>query len=241
MRFSAVALLSALAALAAAQNPFTRSEYDDIEAGFPEQITWDPTSEGTVTIVLVHGDPQNLERVEVLAGTSSSHSHTLNLRQETILTSHKAGIPNSGAYTWLPSTTLPRGDDYALQIIDDSDPTADPNYTPQFTIESDVEASESSSVTSVETETSTTETTETETETSTSTTEEPTTTETESSATETSETETETETETSTRSSSARTSAPAPSTSTEEAGAAPTGLKMGAGMVGFVGAAVLLL
>ena len=68
MRFSTVALLSALAALAAAQNPFTRSEYDDIEAGIPEQITWDPTSEGTVTIVLVHGDPNDLQQVEVIAG-----------------------------------------------------------------------------------------------------------------------------------------------------------------------------
>jgi len=218
MRFSAVALLSALAALAAAQNPFTRSEYDNFEAGFPEEITWDPTSEGTVTIVLVHGDPQALERVEVIA----------------------SGIPNSGAITWTPSTTLPKGDDYALQIIDDENPDVKPNYTPQFSIESDVLPS--TSVTSVETSTFVTETTDTSTETSTNV--EETTTEsdatTTSSATETDETSSAEET-TSERSSSARTSAPAPSTTTEEAGAAPTGVKVAAGMVGFVGAAVFLL
>lgn len=71
MRFSTVGILAALAAIASAQNPFTRTSYDGISAGQPEDITWDATTEGTVTLVLMQGDPKTLKQVQVIASTSA--------------------------------------------------------------------------------------------------------------------------------------------------------------------------
>ncbi len=71
MRFSTALILSALAAAVAAQNKFTRTSYTGIKANMPEVITWEPTTQGTVSIVLMEGDWENLDQVEVVAGTSS--------------------------------------------------------------------------------------------------------------------------------------------------------------------------
>jgi hypothetical protein len=49
--------ISALAAVAAAQNPFSHPEGGfDFEAGKPTTIAWEPTTGGTVTIKLQKGD-----------------------------------------------------------------------------------------------------------------------------------------------------------------------------------------
>ena len=71
MRFSTVGILAALAAIASAQNPFTRTSYDGIAAGQPEDITWEATTEGTVTLVLMQGEPKALKQVQVIASTSA--------------------------------------------------------------------------------------------------------------------------------------------------------------------------
>lgn len=72
MRFTSAILAGALAVLAVAQkpNPFTRTSYEGIAAGFPTTITWTPTTSGTVTLVLMQGDPDALTTVATIKGMS---------------------------------------------------------------------------------------------------------------------------------------------------------------------------
>lgn len=82
MRFSTVAIVGALAALASAQNPFTRTNYEGIAAGQPEDITWEPTSKGTVTLKLVQGDPKDLTQVQNIASMFRHPKSMLNYENE---------------------------------------------------------------------------------------------------------------------------------------------------------------
>lgn len=73
MRFFSTLVAAALAAVAAAQtsaNPFTRSSYSGITAGTATQITWTPTTSGTVTLLLVKGDPSALKTVATIGSES---------------------------------------------------------------------------------------------------------------------------------------------------------------------------
>lgn len=78
MRFISALLAGALAVVASAQtsstgpNPFTNSDFTGIVAGEPFTITWDPTTEGTVTLQLVQGDPSALDTVETIEGEFTS-------------------------------------------------------------------------------------------------------------------------------------------------------------------------
>jgi len=129
MRFTSAFLAAACAVVALAQsstttgpNPFTRTSYSGITAGVPINITWTPTTSGTVSLQLVEGISTNLKTVSTFAPT----------------------IANSGSFIWTPSTSLVKADDYALRIISDANPTV-VNYTPQFAIDSTNTASPSSS------------------------------------------------------------------------------------------------
>ncbi|KFY16297.1 hypothetical protein V491_05373, partial [Pseudogymnoascus sp. VKM F-3775] len=178
MRFISALLAGALAVVASAQtsstgpNPFTNSDFTGIVAGEPFTITWDPTTEGTVTLQLVQGDPSALDTVETIEGEFTSCLPLLlfNSAASTLL-STCTGVDNSGSYTWTPDSSIVKGSDYALKIVDDSD-EENYNYTTQFSIDSDVTES-SAPTTAASTSTEALTSTE---EPSTSTTEEPSTT-----------------------------------------------------------------
>ncbi|KAI7335262.1 hypothetical protein KC315_g3344, partial [Hortaea werneckii] len=108
-RSFAITLLSA-PLLALAQNAFNIPEAGlSATGGQPLDLSWDPTTDGTVTLVLRSGSSNNLNEGTVIA----------------------SNIDNSGSYTWTPSNDLTRGSDYTVQIVSDDDPSVT-NYTPYF-------------------------------------------------------------------------------------------------------------
>ncbi|CEL08283.1 Ser-Thr-rich glycosyl-phosphatidyl-inositol-anchored membrane family-domain-containing protein [Aspergillus pseudodeflectus] len=180
--------LSAVATLVAArENPFNiPSSGYEFTAGEPTTLSWDPTTEGTVTLRLQWGD----------AFTSSTG--------ETIV----SGIPNSGSYTWSVPDEIADRDDYSVEIVSDTDPSTS-NYLPRFSIAG---AEEVTSTTTTETSTTTTETSTTSTTSTRTTTTSTTTTET----TETTETPTPTPSPTSSTSSTTLTTTTTTESSTSE-------------------------
>jgi hypothetical protein len=79
-------------------------------------ITWEPTTEGTVSLVLLKGPAENLIPVYAIAEK----------------------IENSGSYTWDPKSTLEASEGakgYGIQLIDDK--TGQYQYTTQFGISND--------------------------------------------------------------------------------------------------------
>ncbi|KAI5212540.1 hypothetical protein AUEXF2481DRAFT_5623 [Aureobasidium subglaciale EXF-2481] len=117
MRFSTQTLVALLAspllAFAASENKFTNSDYNGITAGQTFNIKWDPTTSGTVSLILRSGASNNLTPGVYVA----------------------QGISNSGSYSWSVPSDITRGSDYALEIVDDSN-TSNVNYTPQFVVDS---------------------------------------------------------------------------------------------------------
>ncbi|OCL06853.1 hypothetical protein AOQ84DRAFT_69090 [Glonium stellatum] len=96
------------------QNPFTipRSGFS-FTAGKASDINWTPTTNGTVSIMLRSGPSSNFEYGEMVA------SH----------------IPNSGTYTWTPSTSITLGLNYVLEIVNDAN-LDQTNYSPYFVLNS---------------------------------------------------------------------------------------------------------
>ncbi|KAI5811834.1 GPI anchored serine-threonine rich protein [Pyronema omphalodes] len=95
---------------------------DIVVAGKPYTITWTPTSSGPISLVLLRGPSSNVKPIA------------------TIIES----IPNSGSYTWTPSTSLE--DDvthYGIQLIQDN--TGAYQYSTQFGV-SNKKSSGSSSI-----------------------------------------------------------------------------------------------
>lgn len=79
-------------------------------------ITWEPTTDGTVSLVLLKGPASNLIPVYAIAEK----------------------IENSGSYTWEPKDTLEPSEGakgYGIQLIDDK--TGQYQYTTQFGISND--------------------------------------------------------------------------------------------------------
>ncbi|KAL5354011.1 hypothetical protein ACLOAV_000096 [Pseudogymnoascus australis] len=116
MHFITALIASAFTVLTAAQssaNPFTNSDYSAISAGQAFTITWSPTTTGPISLVLVKGDPTALTTVSTIA----------------------SGLDNSGSFIWTPDSSIAKGSDYALKIVDDADDTI-VNYTLQFPIDS---------------------------------------------------------------------------------------------------------
>ncbi|KAK5742653.1 hypothetical protein LTR17_003185 [Elasticomyces elasticus] len=114
---SFILLLAApfLAYAQSAANPFNvpNGGYS-VTAGSPTDLTWNPTTSGTVTLILRSGPSSNL-----IAGTVIASS-----------------IDNSGSYTWTPDTSITRGSDYTVQIVSDDD-SSQTNFTPYFVLDSD--------------------------------------------------------------------------------------------------------
>jgi len=87
-----------------------------VPVGKDFQITWDPTTEGTVSLILLKGPAENLQFVEAIAEK----------------------IDNSGSYSWTPETSLVASEGakgYGIQLIDDA--TGQYQYTTQFGISND--------------------------------------------------------------------------------------------------------
>lgn len=85
-----------------------------VDKGFT--ITWDPTTDGTVSLVLLKGPAENLVPVYAIAEK----------------------IENSGSYDWNPKKTLEPSEGakgYGIQLIDDK--TGQYQYTTQFGISND--------------------------------------------------------------------------------------------------------
>ncbi|PLB55151.1 hypothetical protein P170DRAFT_34029 [Aspergillus steynii IBT 23096] len=136
MRFSIAAVFSAVAALVSAhtdpdynQSPTGNAIYtpglnQQVEAGKPFVITWDPTTEGPVSLVLLRGPSNNVVPIDTIAEQ----------------------VPNSGSFTWTPSTSLE--DDvthYGLMIIVEG--TGQYQYSTQFGVTNPSYGSSSSSST----------------------------------------------------------------------------------------------
>ncbi|KAL5365655.1 Ser-Thr-rich glycosyl-phosphatidyl-inositol-anchored membrane family-domain-containing protein [Aspergillus floccosus] len=110
MRFFTAALVSALASLAAATS-YTQPDYTKppsgnpiltpglnelVPVGQPYTITWNPTTEGPVSLVLLRGPSSNVVPLETLV----------------------VGIPNTGSYKWTPGPELePDTTHYGLLLV----------------------------------------------------------------------------------------------------------------------------
>ncbi|KAK0917252.1 hypothetical protein LTR91_007334 [Friedmanniomyces endolithicus] len=104
---------SPLLALAQSANPFKIPTNFSATAGQPLSLNWNPTTSGTVTLVLRSGASSDLAAGTVIASS----------------------IANSGSYSWTPDTMITRGSDYTVEIVSDSDPSQT-NYTPYFVLDS---------------------------------------------------------------------------------------------------------
>jgi len=115
-------------------NPtFTPALGQLVPVGKPFNITWDPTSKGTITIVLLKGPSTNVVPLYPIAEE----------------------IPNKGFYLWTPKTDLAPGKTgYGLQLIQDA--TGAYQYSVQFGISNpDYEPSKSTSKTTSDDESTT--------------------------------------------------------------------------------------
>lgn len=63
-------------------------------------------------------------------------SHLPPLLRLTLIPNRTEHIPNTGHYTWTPPTSITRGDNYTLQLINDKYPDQT-SFTPYFLIDSD--------------------------------------------------------------------------------------------------------
>ncbi|KAL4768882.1 Ser-Thr-rich glycosyl-phosphatidyl-inositol-anchored membrane family-domain-containing protein [Aspergillus nidulans var. acristatus] len=113
MRFFSTGLISALVAMATA---YTTPDYsvgpsgnailtpglqEQVPAGKPYTITWDPTTEGSVSLVLLRGPSTNVQPLYAIA----------------------ENIGNSGHFEWTPSTELePDVTHYGLLLVVESGP-----------------------------------------------------------------------------------------------------------------------
>ncbi|KAI7189217.1 hypothetical protein D0869_06831 [Hortaea werneckii] len=121
-RSFAITLLSA-PLLALAQNKFKIPEAGlSATGGQPVDLQWDPTTDGTVTLVLRSGSSNNLNEGTVIARS----------------------IDNDGSYTWTPDNSITRGSDYTVEIVSDDDPSVT-NYTPYFVLDTDTTVAKSTS------------------------------------------------------------------------------------------------
>lgn len=82
-----------------------------VNAGSKFQITWTPSGNDNVNLVLRKGDSAALNVVSTIA----------------------TDIPNKGSYEWTVDKSLASGTDYAIEIQDTNN-IADSNYSPYFTI-----------------------------------------------------------------------------------------------------------
>jgi len=109
--FAAVAGLAAV--VIAGENPIHMPDgKSPMVAGKPCTITWTASTKSTITLMLRQGPSNNLGTVDCIV----------------------ANLTNSGTFTWTPPKTLPKAENYAIQIIDDESGSV--NYTPLLVLDS---------------------------------------------------------------------------------------------------------
>jgi len=126
MKFPAAAVLSAFVAVVSALtdpdpsqppsgNPISRPGLDEqVPVGIPYTITWDPTTPGKVSILLLRGPSTNVVPIATIADS----------------------IENDGTYVWTPSTDLENDvTHYGIEIIVEG--TGQYQYSTQFGIKND--------------------------------------------------------------------------------------------------------
>ncbi|KAE8447516.1 hypothetical protein EG329_010646 [Mollisiaceae sp. DMI_Dod_QoI] len=115
MHLSLTLLITALAQITIAQNPFTYNAGDltSITAGSSFTIKWGASTgtTDTVTLYLRQGDPSKLVTVMTIASS----------------------INNTGSYLWSVPSTLVNGGNYTFEIVDDGNKDL-ANYSNQFSI-----------------------------------------------------------------------------------------------------------
>ncbi|PGH35213.1 hypothetical protein GX50_01909 [[Emmonsia] crescens] len=116
MRSAIYLAIGAFAAFAAAQGSTENAFLNppggyQFAAGKPTELSWTPSTDGTVTLKLQKGENTTPQDGIVIA----------------------AGIPNDGSYAYTPSASLGPGTDYNIQIIDDENPD-NFNFTPKFSV-----------------------------------------------------------------------------------------------------------
>ncbi|PYH95045.1 hypothetical protein BO71DRAFT_398416 [Aspergillus ellipticus CBS 707.79] len=144
MRFFTTALVSALAALASAyttpdysEDPSGNAVYtpglnQQVEAGSVFDITWDPTTSGSISLVLLRGPSTNVVPIATIVDD----------------------IENTGHYSWTPSTSLePDTTHYGLLLVVEG--TGQYQYSDQFGIVNPYYSSSSSVAAATSTSTST--------------------------------------------------------------------------------------
>jgi len=133
--FSYLAVLWSMAVVQAQlSNPISRPVASDkLVAGETFDVKWRPDTPGPIKLILRKGNPQNLDTVGDVV----------------------TGLANSGSYSWAVPDNIETGAHYALQIVDENDPT-EFNYTPLFAIEGTERRGPEASTTSTTTTESTT-------------------------------------------------------------------------------------
>ncbi|KAJ5178041.1 uncharacterized protein N7500_000740 [Penicillium coprophilum] len=139
MRFYISLAVAAMAAVVSADskaNPFSIPvDGYTFKTGEPTALKWEPTTDGTVSLILQWG--------AVMTGNSG-----------TVIASN---IDNDGSYTWDVPSSLAAQPDYTIKIVSDED-SDDYNYIGRFTVEGStvsVSSSSASSTTESSTESST--------------------------------------------------------------------------------------
>lgn len=136
-------LATPLLTLAQNANPFSiPSAGLSFTGGEASQLNWNPTTSGTISLILRSGSANNLNEGTIIACTSSRFPLSTPKRKSLIQI--PASIPNSGSYTWTPSNSLTSGTDYTIEIVSDSNP-AQTNYTPYFTLTTTTTSSQQTS------------------------------------------------------------------------------------------------
>lgn len=132
MKFASVSLIAALVSAASALTPADTSKAPEgnpisapglnqqVPVGAPFHITWNPTTPGSVSILLLRGPSTNVVPIATIADS----------------------VPNNGEFTWTPPTTLENDvTHYGIEIVVEG--TGQYQYSTQFGIKNDQAAAPS--------------------------------------------------------------------------------------------------
>lgn len=155
MRFFTSLAIAALAAVVSANskaNPFSiPTDGYTFTTGESTALKWEPTTTGTVSLILQWGAVLNGNTGTVIA--CKRYVRMTQYSPDKILTV-PANLANDGSYTWNVPSKLAAEPDYTIRIVSDDD-SNDYNYIGRFTVEGATVSVSSSSASSTATSTST--------------------------------------------------------------------------------------
>ncbi|KAI5301547.1 hypothetical protein KEM55_001660, partial [Ascosphaera atra] len=127
------AVVSAVTTADTSKSPSGNAIYNpgldqQVEVGKPFEISWNPTTSGNVSIILLRGPSEDVQPIATIADS----------------------ISNDGSYSWTPSTSLENDKThYGIEIVVEG--TGQYQYSPQFGIKNDKTSSSSVAVKEVST------------------------------------------------------------------------------------------